>query len=198
MVLYLILIFLAMTIISVCNIVFGTATFGYSPWFVILAVVGTTVFQIAIDGLFAFIVNKLPNKWFAMDKKCFQVSKKSQKFYEKLKIRSWKDKVVELGGLGGFRKNKINEPDNPAYIERFIVESNKGIVTHRIGYFVGFLGVFLIPLKYALVIGVPVAIVNLILNILPTMILRYNIPKLMIVHKRLKRQEMLKNESTEN
>lgn len=187
MVLYLSVIFAANVLISLLNILFGTVTFGYSAWFVILATLATTVFQFAIDGLFAIIVNKMPNKWFAMNKKCFQVSKKSQKFYEKLGVRKWKDKVWELGGLGGFRKNKINEPNNPEYIERFIVESNKGIVTHRIGYFVGFLGVFLIPLKYALVIGVPVACVNLFLNVLPTMVLRYNVPKLMVAHKRLTR-----------
>ena len=155
--------------------------------------VSSTVFQFAIDGLFAIIVNKLPNRWFDVDKKCFQVTKRSQQFYEKLKIRKWKDKVWELGGLGGFRKNKINEPDNPEYIERFIVESNKGIVTHRIGYFVGFLCVFMFPLKYAFKIGVPVALVNLFLNILPTMILRYNIPKLMVARKRLLRNKELQN-----
>ena len=185
MILYLSIIIVANIIIDVFNMVFGTA----AVWAVILMTLATTVFEFAIDGLFAIIVNKLPNKWFDMDKKHFQVSKRCQKFYEKLKIKKWKDKVWELGGLGGFRKNKINEPDNPEYIRRFIIESNKGIVTHRIGYFVGFLGMLLFPLKYALVIGLPVAIVNLFLNILPTMVLRYNIPKLHTAHKRLTRNQ---------
>ena len=56
---------------------------------------------------------------------------------------------------------------------------------------------FLFPLKYALVIGIPVAVVNLILNILPTMILRYNVPKLTVVLKRLERQARLKNKQLE-
>jgi hypothetical protein len=147
----------------------------------------TTVFEFAIDGLFAIIVNKMPNKWFGIDSKHFQVSKNATRFYDKLKIKKWKDKVLELGALGGFRKNKINEPSNPEYIARFIIECNKGIVTHRIGYIVGFLGVFLFPLKYALSIGLPVALVNLFLNILPTMVLRYNVPKLQVLYKRLTR-----------
>ena len=196
MVLYICSIVGAMTLIAGFNIWLGTPVFGYSAWFVVLAVVSTTVFQIAIDGLFAFIVNKLPNKWFDEKNKHFVVSKRAVKFYEALKIRKWKDKVIELGGLGGFRKNKLREPDDPEYIKRFIIECNKGIVTHRIGYFVGFLGVFLFPLKYALVIGIPVAVVNLILNILPTMILRYNVPKLTVVLKRLERQAKLKTENT--
>jgi len=191
MVLYLSVIIMANIIIAVLNIIFGTASFGYSPWFVILATIATTVFQFLIDGLFAFIVNKMPDKWFDENKKCFFVSKRTQRFYEKLQIKKWKDDVWELGGLGGFRKNKLASQSDPEYFRRFIIECNKGVVTHRIGYFVGFLGVFLIPLKYAMVIGVPVACVNLVLNILPTMILRYNTPKLMAVYKRLSRNQQL-------
>lgn len=190
MILYLSIIFVAMAIIATFNIIFTSA----SVWFIILAVVVTTAFQFVIDGVFAIIINKMPNKWFAMDNKHYHVSKRAQEFYEKLKIRKWKDKVWELGGLGGFRKNKLATPNNAEYIERFIVESHKGILTHRIGYFVGFLGIFIFPLKYALVIGLPIAIVNLILNILPVMILRYNIPKLKLLHKRLKRNEEMKEQ----
>ena len=184
MILYLIVIIFAMTIISILNIILG----GYSVGFVILAVVTTTIFQFIIDGLFALIINKLPDKWFGADKKCFDVSKTAQRFYEKLQIRKWKNKVWELGGLAGFRKNKLRDPKDTDYIEQFIIESNKGVVTHRIGYFVGFFGIFLFPRKYALTIGFPIACVNLILNVMPTMILRYNIPKLKALHTRLKRK----------
>lgn len=190
MVLYLSLIFIAMAIIATFNIIF-TST---SAWFIIFAVVITTVFQFAIDGLFAIIINKMPDKWFAIDNKHYHVSKRWQEFYEKLKIRKWKDKVWELGGLGGFRKNKLSQPNNSKYIEKFIIESHKGILTHRLGYFLGLLGIFILPLKYALGIGIPIAIVNLILNALPVMILRYNIPKLKLLHKRLKRSEETKDE----
>ncbi len=189
MVLYIFAIIFAMAIISGLNIWLGTSVFGYTPGFVILAVVATTIFQIAIDGLVAFIISKFPAKWFDEKNKHFNVSKRSIKFYEAIKIRKWKDKVIELGVLSGFRKNKFNSPDDPEYVRRFIVESNKGIVEHRLGYFAGFLGIFLFPLKYALVIGVPVAVVNVILSALPTMILRYNIPKLTTVLKRLERQK---------
>lgn len=194
MVLYLSVILIANIVIDLLNILFGTVTFGYSPWFVILAVLATTVFEFVIDGVFAIVIKKLPDKWFAVDGRKYDASKRTQKFYEKLKIKSWKEKIWELGGLGGFRKNKINEPSNPEYIEKFIIESNKGIVTHRGCYIVGFLGIFLFPLKYALVIGLPVACVNMVLNMLPTMALRYNLPKLRVIHKRLTRNAQ-KNES---
>ena len=189
MVLYISAILFAMIVVGVFNIWLGTPVFGYSPWFVIGAVVATTVFQIAIDGLAAFVISKFPAKWFDETNKHFVVSKRSVKLYEKLHIRKWKDKVLELGFLSGFRKNKIASADDPEYFRRFIVESNKGIVEHRLGYILGFLGIFLFPLKYALVIGVPIAIVNVILSGLPTMVLRYNIPKLTAVLKRLERQQ---------
>lgn len=189
MVLYISSILFAMIVVAVFNIWLGTPVFGYSPWFVIGAVVATTAFQIAIDGLAAFVISKFPARWFDETNKHFVVSKRSVKFYEKLHIRKWKDKVLELGFLSGFRKNKIASADDPEYFRRFIVESNKGIVEHRLGYVLGFLGIFLFPLKYALVIGVPIAIVNVILSGLPTMVLRYNIPKLTAVLKRLERQQ---------
>ena len=185
MILYLSIIFVCSFVLALLNIFVGTLFFDYSVWFIILAIAGSVVFEFLVDGLFAFIINKLPNKWFGIENKHFKVSKRSIKFYEKIKIRKWKDKVWDLGGLGGFRKNKMIDPNSPEYIERFIVECNKGVVTHRIGYFVGFLDVFIIPLKYALAIGLPIAFVNLFLNILPTMVLRYNTPKLTTLYYRL-------------
>lgn len=188
MILYLSTIFIAMFIVALLNILLGTPVFGYSMWYVILAVIFSTIFEILVDGIFAIIVNLLPNKWFGVDNKYYHVSKREQKFYEKLKIRKWKDKVLELGALGGFRKNKLKDPNDPAYIETFIIESNKGVLTHRIAYVVGFANIFLLPLKYALVISLPIALVNLVLNILPTMVLRYNTPKLHAVYKRLRQK----------
>ena len=186
MVLYLSIIFVSMCLITALNIFAN----GVNVWHAVLAVTICTVFQFAIDGVFAIIVKKLPEQWFSKDKKCFQVSKKSQKFYEKLGVRKWKDKVWELGGLGGFRKNKVSEPENIKYVEKFIVESNKGIITHIICTLVGFLDMLILPKKHILSIALPVAIVNLILNILPIIVLRYNYPKLQTMYKRLQRKAM--------
>ena len=185
MVLYLTTIAICAIIIALLNIFVGSMFFDYSVWFVILSILASIVFEFLIDGLFAFLVHLMPNRWFNRENKHFQVSKRSVKFYEKLKIRKWKDKVWDLGGMGGFKKNKIVDPNSPEYIDRFIIECNKGVVTHRIGYIAGFLVIFIIPLKYAFAIGIPVAIVNLVLNMLPTMVLRYNTPKLLAVYQRL-------------
>ena len=198
MILYLSIIGIAWVIISVLNIVLGSYTFDHYALWIILATFVSIIFQIAIDGTFAIVVHSLPDKWFGTDKKFFNVSRNERKFYDRLKIKSWKDKVWELGALGGFRKNKIAEPDSSDYFLKFIYESNKGVVMHIIGIFVGFLVIFILPFKYALRIGFPVACVNLLLNIMPTMILRYNIPKLQVGYERAKRLESRQKNKVED
>ena len=170
-------------LIACVDIIFVSPAMAVSPWFFVGAVLGSTVYQVAIDGLFAFLCNKIPSKWLK-DKKFFEVSKKEQKFYERLGIRSWKDKVLELGGMGGFSKSKINDPNSPEYIERFLFETYKGEVDHILGMIAGFTVIFIFPLKFAWFIGVPVAIVNAVVNYMSLMILRYNTPKLKTLHKR--------------
>ena len=183
--LYLSVIGTAMFIISLTNILFGTAS-----WYnVVIAVFLCTAAQFALDGLVAIIINKLPDKLFGADNPLYSVSEAEKQLYKKLKVRSWKDKVWELGALGGFSKKNLAEPDDPAYIERFIIECNKGVLTHRLSYPVGFLAMLTLPNICALTIALPVALVNLYLNILPTLALRYNTPMLQGVLKRLKRKQ---------
>ena len=181
--LYLSVIGVAMAIISAINIIFNTAT-----WFnVIIAVVLCTAAQFALDGLIAIIINKTPDKFFAVNNPLYSVSETEKNLYKKLKVRNWKDKVWELGGLGGFSKKNLANPNSPEYIEKFIIECNKGVLTHRLSYLIGFLPMLFIPNVCALTIALPVAMVNLFLNILPTLALRYNTPKLHAMLKRMNR-----------
>ncbi len=182
------IVFCAIVLVCSVDIIFFAPMMNVSPWFFVFAVCVSVIYQFAIDGLFAFLVNILPDKWFD-NKKFFNVSKKEQKFYEKVGIRSWKDKVWELGGLGGFSKSRIAEPNNPDYIKQFLIESYKGEIDHIIGMVAGFSVIFIFPFKYALMVGVPVAIVNMFLNYMSVMILRYNTPKLLILHKRATRNK---------
>ena len=182
--LYLSVIGVAMAIISAINIIFNTAT-----WYnVIIAVVLCTAAQFALDGLIAIIINKMPDTLFSVSNPIYNVSELEQKLYKKLKVRNWKDKVWELGGLGGFSKKNLADPHSPEYIEKFIIECNKGVLTHRLSYPIGFLPMLFIPNVCACSIALPVAMVNLFLNILPTLALRYNTPKLHVMLKRMNRK----------
>ena len=195
---YLTIIIVATIIISVLNILFNSMVAGFSPLWTICAVVLGVILEVVIDGILAFVIHSMPEKWFDKNKKIFDVSRKERKFYEKLKIKNWKDKVAELGALGGFRKNKVADPNDPKYLQLFIVENNKGITLHIAGIIFGFL-ILLFPMpKYALYIGLPIAFVNLYLNLLSVMVLRYNIPKLKIAMERaLKKQQFLTKQNEE-
>lgn len=186
--LYLSVIGAAMFLISAVNIVFNTAV-----WYnVIIAVILCTAAQFALDGIIAIIIGKLPDRLFGIDNRLYLVSEREKNFYKKIKVRNWKDKVWELGGLGGFSKKNLANPGSKEYIEKFIIECNKGVLTHRLSYPIGFLPMLFIPDVCAFSIALPVAVVNLFLNILPTLALRYNTPKLKIMLQRLEKNKKRK------
>lgn len=182
--LYLLTIGIAMAIVSALNIVFQTA----SPLYIVIAVVWCTAMQFALDGTIAIIINKMPDKWFGVDNPCYKVSKREEKLYRKLNVRRWKDKVWELGGLGGFSKKNFIDPNSPEYIEKFIIECNKGVLTHRLSYPIGYLVMLTLSGVCPFTIALPIATVNLYLNILPTLVLRFNTPLLKSVLARRKRK----------
>ena len=184
MILYLTVIIGATIMISIFNIaLFSISFFSVSALEILGISIATVIFEIAINGITAFLIHCLPKKWFSAERKLFKVFKWERKFYEKLGIKHWKDKVLELGSLNGFSKNKINDPTNPEYFSNFIIESNNGILDHLLSIFTGFGCCLLFP-QYFLTIGLPASIVGAILNILPIFILRYNIPKLLIARER--------------
>ena len=184
-------IIVSIIILSTLDIIFAAPIFAVSPWYFIMAILLSTIYEFLIDGLFALIVNRLPNSAFQKGKISFKVSKREQKFLEKLGIRKWKDKIWELGSLGGFSKSKLDDNPTYEYVNRFLTESYKGIFEHILGIILGFTVIFIFPLKFMWIIGIPVAIVNLFINILSVMVLRYNIPKLEVLQKRVVRNKAI-------
>jgi glycosyl-4,4'-diaponeurosporenoate acyltransferase len=170
--------------------------FGTLSFFPALAwTAGCTVAIIAVDGLFAAIARLLPAKWFPQESKLYKVGKKEKNFYEKLKIRKWKDKIPEIGHFTGFRKNKILEPNNPKYIERFLLECCYGEIGHFWSIIFGFLLLLFFFISDTwIAISIPVAIIAGGLNLLPFMTLRYNSYKLRVLRTSLlKKQKQEQN-----
>lgn len=183
--LYLSIIGLVSAILCALHIALNAA-----PWYVVIAaVLWSVALEFAIDGGMAILIRLTPDRWYPPFSPRFAVSPLEKKLYLRLKVRRWKDRIWELGGLGGFSKRKLLFPDDPAYIEKFIVECHKGVVTHRLSYPLGFLVMLTLPSGLALTVGLPVSAVNLILNILPTLALRYNTPMLQGMLKRMQRKE---------
>ncbi len=189
MILYLTIIFCAMLVISaVVALSYQTGFFG---------VLGYTAFAVAlvmlVDAVVATVARLLPAKCADHENKIFKVSPKEKKFYEKLKIRLWKDRVPEIGQFTGFRKNKLDDPKSVEYLDRFLLESCYGEIGHFCSIFIGFVilfASFVTPMWFA--ISIPVAFVNAFLNIPSFCILRYNSYKLEVLRK-----SMLKKQARE-
>ena len=127
MVLYLI-------IINVCVFIIATVTYFCSNLSYFGALGYTylaTLIVMILDGIVAGIAND--------DLKIYKVSAKEKNFYEKIKIRRWKDKIPEIGHMTGFRKNKIEDPNNIEYIDRFLLEICYGEIGHTLSVFTSYL-----------------------------------------------------------
>lgn len=172
---------IAMALISAVNIAFGTAAWYY----VLISVVWCTALQFVLDGVVAFSVRMTPDRLYGIDNPLFHITEWEKELYKRLRVRSWKDKVWELGGLGGFSKKSMTSTNDPEYIKKFIVECNRGVATHRLSYPVGFVAMLTLKGTCVFTVALPVALVNLYLNILPTLVLRYNTPKLKTLYERL-------------
>lgn len=173
MLLYILTISIATVIIILANFfASGNLELNNLLWLSIDTVTGVIAI-IAWDGLMAFLIRRLlPMSWFAPGKKIFQVSKGERKFYLSLKIKSWKDKIPELGGFTSFHKNELTSSGDIEYLKRFIIESNYGVIIHIENALLGFL-IFLIPLCSKPSIWIPIFAVNFVLSMLPVFVLRY-------------------------
>lgn len=163
-------------------------------YFILLGQISlATVVEIAIAGLVATVARLMPKKCANHEKKVFTVSAKEKKFYEKTGIRKWKDKIPEIGHFTGFRKNKIADPKNEEYLERFLMEICYGEIGHFWGLFFGFAIMLFFPLfenvDLFLIISGIISVINFLLTLPTIFVLRYNSYKLSVLLKNLKKRK---------
>lgn len=157
-----------------------------------LSTLGFTLGAIVVDGISAFIIRRLPYRWFDYKSRFFTVSKKERLFYKGIGVKSWRSLVLELGVFTSFSKSHFTDPSDPKYTARFLLESCYGVAIHVVGVFVGFLLLAVHP-PLSLRVALPVAIVNAALNLLPIFVLRYNTPKIKSIHERNLRRSAREN-----
>ena len=178
---------LYLSIIAVCMMLISaivTMAYNVSFWSTLGITALAVVVVIIVDALIATVCRLLPKKCARHDGKLYTVSAKEKKFYEKLKIRAWKDWIPEIGHFTGFRKNKIDQPKNLEYLDRFLLECCYGEIGHSASVFSGFATLLFFPLTHTWeAISIPESVVNAVLNVLPIFVLRYNAYKLEILRK---------------
>lgn len=193
---------LYLTMITIAGLLVAgivTLASGASFWIVLGFTALAIVVVILLDGLTATVCRLLPKNWANHEKKFYRVSAKEKKFYEKLGIRKWKDKIPEIGHFTGFRKNKIADPKSVEYLDRFLLEICYGELGHFISLFTGALTVLFFPLTHLWwAISIPVVFVNALMNLPSLFILRYNSYKLRFLREsNLKKQARAKINETE-
>lgn len=176
-------------IVTVCGLLISAAValiaklnFFYVLAFTALAIVAVVL----IDAIVATVSRLLPKACANHEAKVYAVSAGEKKFYEKLKIRKWVEKIPEIGHFTGFRKNKIADPKNLDYLERFLLEICYGEIGHFFSCFFGFLILLLFPItEIWFAVSIPVAVINALMNLPSLFILRYNSYKLKILRNNL-------------
>ena len=112
-----------------------------------------------------------------------------RRFYVKIGIRRWKDKIPETGGLlVGFSKSAVADRHDNTYLLKFLKETCYAELMHIISIPCGFLVLLLtfawdsIP-HFIAWFGLPVAIVNAVLQLLPIFVQRYVRPFLLSAYR---------------
>lgn len=175
---YILLILLAMAVIAAVNVAAGAAL-----WPTVGATCLLTVAVIAIDGLFAFLIRRLPERLFSYEGRLLSVGRRESALYRRLCLRRWGPVVVpDLGCFTSFPKQHLLSPRDPNYTGRYLLEAAYGIVIHAVNIPTGFLILPILP-TFALSVALPVAAVNAVLSLLPLLLLRSNFPALLRLHR---------------
>lgn len=143
------------------------------PWTLALCVIGWFVFQTGA----AWLCFHMPDRWFRPDRFPFRMTRweANGRLYAFLRVQQWKRWLPDGAAIvkGGYRKKKLTD-FSEANLERFIIESCRGELTHLLAIFpfwtFGFIGptpILWMMLVYALAVNVPCMITQ-----------RYNRPRI--------------------
>ncbi len=156
----------------------------------VLAAVSTSAAAFLADAVCA-----LATRWCVPERKMnpfarvWKVHHFERRFYVKIGIRRWKDKIPETGGLlVGFSKSAVADRHDNTYLLKFLKETCYAELMHIISIPCGFLVLLLtfawdsIP-QFIAWFGLPVAIVNAVLQLLPIFVQRYVRPFLLSAYR---------------
>lgn len=196
--LYITIIFIGTLISTLLGVFVGVPLAGVSESRIFAITIISLLALVVIDAVCALFVRYcLPKKVFNPFLKVYNVGKNERKFYEKIGIRKWKDRIPEAGQIfADFSKTEVADMTNNEYVKKFMSETIYAEIMHWLSMLFSFLIIF-IDLRLALTVGLPLVIGNMILNLMPVLVQRYNRPKLMVLYERNKRLELKKKKEEE-
>ena len=181
-----------MTIVEISAISFSLATGLMSLSRSVIMPFFVNAYVLVVLGVVALLMRIfIPRRFWNANKKMFYVSKKEIDFYNKLEIKKWKERVPEMGCSSGFPKNEIKSLEKD-YLWRFLQENCYAEFMHYVVAILGFTVVFFLE-GFDFIFATPILLANVILNIMPSIIQRYNRVKLKNIYEIVvKREEKLK------
>ena len=186
--LYFLMITFAMLCVWAGTITASLVTGYYSLLHAILCPFFVNAYVLVVLGLTTLFMRILiPRNAWNGDRGIFAVAKKEIQFYNKINIKAWKDKVPEMGSTGGFAKRHINSLEEK-YLWKFLQETCFAEAMHYVVSALGFTVLFFLNIK-DLWFALPILFINAILNILPSLIQRYNRYRLLILYKKISQKE---------
>lgn len=188
MVLYLSIMFGWLALSIVGNVIYASNTGVFSVTSAIVVSIVVFVALFTIDAIVALIVHAFPHQNFNPEKGIFKVKKHEKRILERLGVKKIKDVIPEMGKLIKFRKDKIESTDSK-YLYRFLEETCYAELMHIISIFACLIVPLLCPFKYFLTISLGMTLINILLQIPPIMVQRYNRPKLLTLYHYNKRKE---------
>ncbi len=183
MLLYFILVIIIMALAILPAVIISITTHTINLLFAFLAPFAVNLYVLLVMGVVALLLRIIIpiSKW-NFCSKFFTVKDSEITFYNKIKIRKWKDKIPEMGCAAGFRKDHINSTKKE-YIERFLQETCYAEVMHLLSGILGFTALlFYNPRYYYFVLVITVG--NLFLHLLPCFVQRFTRYRLIKVYNR--------------
>jgi len=164
-------------ILSLVGVVDFSVWFAaYYPLLIILA-------YIVLNLLAAMFPRVFPTSIININSKVFRTFKFERKFYEAIGVRSFKDKIPDLGGLfKGFYKSEFSGSDSD-YLGKFIKSTIVSEIVHMLGI-LSCIIIFFVFNEHVINFALPAFLLNTYFNILPIFVQRYNRPKLYRIYER--------------
>jgi len=186
--LYFFIILITMIVVETASISVSLLTNSMTLTYAIFMPIFVNFYVLVVLGVVALLMRVLlPRKVWNSQKRCFKVSKKEIYFYNRIKIKKWKDKVPEMGCTSGFPKTKIRSLDKK-YLWKFLEETCYAEVMHFVVAFLGFTVLFFVNVSdYPYVF--PLLIVNFMLHLLPSLIQRFNRFRLLEVYENVEKKK---------
>ena len=154
------------------------------PWvYYLIAIAIFVALEFVIDALVALGIRRLvPERCLNPKKGILKTPDWEIRLYKKLHVDKWKKYMPDLGRFTDFQKGSLADPYNNDYLKKYIVEASYGVLIHFWSVpasLLAFLIMLIEPTNPSIwTVGAPVIVVNMILIYLPTMTLKFNLPRL--------------------